>query len=199
LFAIGHFAIGYLTGKASAKTLKVQLNMPLLLAASVIPDIDLLLRFIEHRGPTHSLVTIIALTVPFLIYYRKAAIPYTIALASHSLIGDLFTGGTQLFWPLSTEWVGALNIDVNSLTNSLLELTLFLVSIAIMLKTGDLRKISKDKHKVALLLPFGAVMGPMLAVGRGAEYALPILLVIPSLFCLALFAYSMIVDRLRKG
>jgi len=80
-----------------------------------------------------------------------------------------------------------------------LELTLFLVSIAIMLKTGDLRKISKDKHKVALLLPFGAVIGPMLAAGRGAEYALPILLVIPSLFCLALFAYSMLVDRLRKG
>jgi len=199
LFAIGHFAIGYLTEKASAKTLKVQLNMPLLLAASVIPDIDLLLRFIEHRGPTHSLVTIIALTVPFLIYYRKAAIPYTVALASHSLIGDLFTGGTQLFWPLSTEWVGALNIDVNSLTNSLLELTLFLISIAIMFKTGDLRKIAKDKHKVALLLPFGAVIGPMLAAGRGAEYALPILLVIPSLFCLALFAYSMLVDRLRKG
>ena len=199
MFAIGHFAIGYLAGKASAKTLKVQINMPLLLTASVIPDIDLLLRFIEHRGPTHSLVTIIALTVPFLIYYRKAAIPYAIALASHSLIGDLFTGGTQLFWPLSAEWVGTLNIDVNSLTNSLLELTLFLVSIAIMFKTRDLRKISKDKHKVALLLPFGAVMGPMLAVGRGAEYALPILLVIPSLFCLALFAYSIIVDRLRKG
>jgi len=199
LFAIGHFAIGYLAGKASAKTLKVQLNMPLLLAASVIPDIDLLLRFIEHRGPTHSLVTIIVLTLPFLIYYGRAAIPYTVALASHSLIGDFFIGGTQLFWPLSTEWVGALNIDVNSLANSLLELTLFLVSIAIMFKTRDLRKISKDKYKGALLLPFGAVMGPMLAVGRGAEYALPILLVIPSLFCLALFAYSMLVDRLRKG
>jgi membrane-bound metal-dependent hydrolase YbcI (DUF457 family) len=198
LFAIGHFAIGYLTGKASAKTLNVQLNMPLLLTASVIPDVDLLLRFIHHRGPTHSLITIIALTLPFLIYYRKTALPYAVALASHSLIGDFFTGGTQLFWPLSTEMIGALNIDVNSLTNSLLELTLFIVSIAVMFKAGDLRKIASDKYKLALLLPFGAVLGPMLAVGRGQEYALPLLLVIPSLFYLALFAYSMLVGKPKK-
>jgi membrane-bound metal-dependent hydrolase YbcI (DUF457 family) len=198
LFAIGHFAIGYLTGKASAKALNVQLNMPLLLTASVIPDIDLLLRFIHHRGPTHSIITIIALTIPFLIYYRKTAVPYAVALASHSLIGDFFTGGVQLFWPLSREMIGALNIDVNSLTNSLLELALFIVSIVVMFKTGDLRKIVSDKYKLALLLPFGAVLGPMLAVGRGQEYALPLLLVIPSLFYLALFAYSMLVGKQKK-
>jgi membrane-bound metal-dependent hydrolase YbcI (DUF457 family) len=106
LFAIGHFAIGYLAGKASARILKVQLNMPLMFTASVIPDIDLLPRFLHHRGPTHSLITIIALTVPFLMLYRKTAVPYSVALASHSLIGDFFTGGTQLFWPrarLTTE------------------------------------------------------------------------------------------------
>lgn len=198
MFAIGHFAIGYLTGKASAKTLNVQLNMPLLLTASVIPDVDLFLRFIHHRGPTHSLITIIALTVPFLIYYRKTAVPYVIALASHSLIGDFFTDGTQLFWPLSTEMIGVLNIDVYSLTNSLLELTLFIVSIALMFKTGDLRKIARDKYKIALLLPFGAILGPMLAVGRGSEYALPLLLVIPSLFYLALFTYSILTRNRRK-
>lgn len=199
MFAIGHFAIGYLTGKASARKLKVQLNMPLLLTASVIPDIDLLLGFLLHRGPTHSLLTIIALMVPFLILYRKTAIPYSIALAAHSLIGDFFTGGTQLFWPLSTQWYGALNIDVHSLTDALLELVLFFVSVAVMLKTGDLRKIAKDKYKIGLLLPFGAVLGPMLAAGRVSEYALPLLLVIPSLFYLAIFAYSMVVGKLRKG
>jgi membrane-bound metal-dependent hydrolase YbcI (DUF457 family) len=198
LFAIGHLAIGYLTGKVSARQLGVQLNMPLLLTASVIPDIDLLLRFLDHRGPTHSLITIIALTVPFLILYGKTAVPYSVALASHSLIGDFFTGGTLLFWPLSTTWYGALNIDVNSLTNALLELLLFFISIALMFKTGDLRKIVKDKYKIALLLPFGAVLGPMLTVGRGSEYALPLLLVFPSLFYLAVFVYSMVVGSARK-
>jgi membrane-bound metal-dependent hydrolase YbcI (DUF457 family) len=198
LFAIGHFAIGYLTGKASARELKVQLNMPLLLTASVIPDIDLILGFFQHRGPTHSLITIIVLTVPLLLLYRKTAIPYSIALASHSLIGDFFTGGSQLFWPLSTEWYGALNIDVNSLTSALLELILFVVSTAVMFKAGDLRKIVKDKYKIALLLPFGAVLGPLLSAGRGSEYSLPLLLVIPSLFYLAIFVYSMLVGKLRK-
>lgn len=171
--------------------------MPLLLTASVIPDIDLLLRFIEHRGPTHSLITIAALMIPFLIYYRKAAIPYAVALASHSMIGDLI-GGTQLFWPLSTRPYGALDIDVGSPFTATLELILFLVSIALMIKTKDLQKISTGNYRMVLLLPFGAVLGPMLAVGRGPEYALPTLLIIPSLFYLALFAYSMVV-RLPKG
>src|SRR4030042_300438 len=101
MYAIGHFALGYLTGKAIAKPLHIQLNMTLLLTASVIPDVDLLLRFLDHRGPTHSLITIAILITPFLIYYGKAAIPYAVALASHSMIGDII-GGTQLLWPLST-------------------------------------------------------------------------------------------------
>ena len=185
MFAIGHIALGYLTGKASARILRIQLNMPLLLTASVIPDIDMLLIFLRHRGPTHSLIVIVALMVPFLILYRKKAIPYLVALASHSLIGDFFTGGAQLFWPLSTQWYGALNIDVVSLTNVLLETSLFFLSTVIMFKTGDLRKIVKDKHKIGLLLPFGAILGPMLAAVRGSEYGLPLILVPPSIFFLS--------------
>ena len=198
LFAIGHVSIGYLTGKASARILNVQVNLPLLLTAAVIPDIDLLLRFLRHRGPTHSLIAIIALTGPFLIGYRKTAVPYAIALASHALIGDFFTGGAQLFWPLSTEWYGALNIDVTSLTNALLELGLFVVAIAAMFKTGDLRKIAKAKYKLTLLVPLGAVLGPMLAAAIGSEYTLPPLLLIPSLFYLAVFTHSLFADTWRK-
>ncbi len=199
MFAIGHIAIGYLTGKASAAKLRVQLNMPLLLAASVAPDVDLLLRFLSHRGPTHSLITVIALTIPFLIVFKKTAVPYSIALASHSLIGDFFTGGTQLFWPLSAESYGALDIKVDSLTDAILELALFCISTAIMLRAGDFRKIVKDKYKIALLLPFGAVLGPMLSAGRGSESMLPPLLLLPSLFYLVLFVYSMVVGGLRPG
>jgi membrane-bound metal-dependent hydrolase YbcI (DUF457 family) len=192
MFAIGHFAIGYLTAKPLAMKLRIPLNMPLLLTASVIPDVDLLLRFLEHRGPTHSLITIAALMIPFLFYYRKAAIPYAVALASHSMIGDLI-GGTQLLWPFSRELYGALEMDVGSPFTATLELTLFLISTALMLKTRDLQRISTGKYRMVLLLPFGAVLGPMLAVGRGPEYAIPSLLIIPSLFYLAIFAYSLVV------
>jgi len=194
MFAIGHFALGYLTGKAFAKQLKIPLNMPLLLAASVIPDVDLLLRFLDHRGPTHSLITIAVLMIPFLLYYGKAAIPYAIALASHSMIGDLI-GGTQLFWPLSTRLYGAVTLDVKGSFTVTLELILFIISLALMLKTRDLQRITTSNYRTVLLLPFGATIGPLLAVGRGPEYALPTLLIIPSLFYLAIFTYSMIIRR----
>ncbi len=129
MFAIGHFALGYLTGKAIAKPLHIQLNMTLLLTASVIPDVDLLLRFLDHRGPTHSLITIAILMTPFLIYYRKTALPYAVALASHSMIGDLI-GGTQLLWPLSTREYGALDVYVSGSFSVTLELILFIIFIS---------------------------------------------------------------------
>jgi membrane-bound metal-dependent hydrolase YbcI (DUF457 family) len=196
---LGHFAIGYLTGKASAQKLKVRLNFPLLLTASILPDIDLLLRFLQHRGPTHSLITALMIMTPFFFAYRKAAVPYFVAIISHSLIGDFFTGGTQLFWPFSMTWYGALNINVGSFVNASLELILFVVSLGVLFKTGDLRKIVEpNNYNKVLFLPFMAVLVPMLQLGRGSENALPSLLVIPSLFWLAIFAYSIVADlRMR--
>ena len=185
-------------GKASAQKLKVHLNLPLLLTVCILPDIDLILRFLEHRGPTHSLITALVLTAPFFFTYRKAAVPYFAAVVSHSLIGDFFTGGAQLFWPVSTTWYGALNINVSSSVNASLELILFVISLGVLVKTGDLRRIVEpNKYNMILFLPFMAVLGPILQLGRGYEYALPSSLLIPSLFWLALFAYS-IVANLQK-
>jgi membrane-bound metal-dependent hydrolase YbcI (DUF457 family) len=194
-FAIGHFALGYLIGKGSSKLAKVKVNLPLLLVASVLSDVDLLLGFIMHRGPTHSLVTITVLMIPFFVVYRKQAIPYYAALLSHILIGDFFTGGVQLFWPLSQSWFGALNIDINSLTNAISELGLFFVTLPIMYKLGDLQTFLKPHNKNwALIVPLGAALGPLLGVGRGQENYLPTILMAPSLFYIGLFAYSMFVE-----
>lgn len=102
---------------------------------SVLPDIDLLLRFIQHRGPTHSLITAFAFMTAFFIAYRKRVILYFVTLVSHSSIGDVFTGGTQLFWPISTVYYGAFNIDVASFVNASAELILFVVTIAVLFKT----------------------------------------------------------------
>ena len=199
MFAIGHFALGYLTGKASAQKLKVSLNLPLLLTVSILPDIDLALRFLQHRGPTHSLITAVVFMTPFFIAYRKKVVPYFVALVSHSLIGDFFTGGTELFWPISTASYGALNINVTSFVNASAELVLFVVMIAVLIKAGDLRKIVEpNNYNIVLFLPFMAVLVPMLQLGRGSESALPLLLIIPSLFWLAMFAYSVIADLRMK-
>ena len=170
------------------------MNLPLLFAASVLPDIDLPIPFLMHRGPTHSLITLTVLMIPFFVIYRRRAIPYFAALLSHVLIADFFTGGIELFWPLSNGWFGALNIQTTSLTNASIELTLFLLTLPIMYKLGDFKTILEPRKKNwVLIIPLFAIVGPLLAVGRGQEYALPALLVVPSLFYLGLFFYSLIV------
>ena len=170
------------------------MNLPLLFAASVLPDVDLLLLFLTHRGPTHSLLTMSVLMIPFFVVYGKQAIPYFAALLSHVLIGDFFTGGVQLFWPLSHTEFGILNLQVSSLTSVITELVLFLITIPIMYKLGDLQNFLKPYNKNwALIIPLGAVIGPLISAGRGEENSLPSILIVPSLFYIGLFTYSMFI------
>jgi membrane-bound metal-dependent hydrolase YbcI (DUF457 family) len=203
MFAIGHFAIGYLFGKGASKLVHVKVNLPLLLAASVLPDIDLLLRLFTHRGPTHSIITITILMIPLFAIYRKKVIPYFAALLSHVLVGDFFAGGIELLWPLSHSTIGVLNFEVTSLTISVTELVLFLVTTPIMYKQGDLQTLLKPKNRNwALIIPLGAIIAPLLLLGRGEESAFPILLVVPSLFYIALFVYSWVIwlkSKIKDG
>ena len=187
--------MGYLTGKGTGKLAKVKINLPLLLAASVLPDVDLLLRFLMHRGPTHSIITITVFMIPFFIIYKRQAIPYYAALLSHILIGDFFTGGIQLFWPVSNNWFGATNFTVRSMPIVVTELALFALTLPFMYKLGDLQTLFKPHNKNwALIIPLGAVLGPLLSIGVGSESAIPTLLVIPSLFYVGIFSYSIYVD-----
>jgi membrane-bound metal-dependent hydrolase YbcI (DUF457 family) len=190
--------LGYIFGKSTSKLANVKVNMPLLLLASVLPDIDLILRFMMHRGPTHSLIAITVLMIPFFVVYRKQAIPYYAALLSHIFIGD-FIGGVEMFWPISHSWFGALNLESVSQPNAIAEFALFCLTLPIMYKLGDLKTLVKSSSKKwALIVPLVAVLVPLLAVGRGYESALPALLVVPSLFYLGLFAYALIVDLVGK-
>jgi membrane-bound metal-dependent hydrolase YbcI (DUF457 family) len=191
--------LGYIFGKGTSKLAKVKLNLPLLLAASVLPDVDLLFRFLVHRGPTHSIITISILMIPFFIIYRKQALPYFAAMLTHILIGDFFTGGVMLFWPISHDLFGALNFEVTSLSIEIVELVLFLLVVPIMYKMGDLQTLLKPHNKNwALIIPLGSVFGPLITLGRGQEGSIPTLLVVPSLFWISLFAYSLFIS-LRPG
>jgi len=147
-----------------------------------------------HRGPTHSLLAITAFMIPFFIIYRKQAIPYYAAMLSHIFLGDYFTGGIELFWPVSQGWFGALNFDVTSLPSASVELALFILTIPIMFKLGDLQAFLKPHNKNwALIIPFGATLVPLLSLSRGAENTLPVLLAVPSLFYIILFACSLLI------
>jgi hypothetical protein len=132
--------------------------------------------------------------IPFFILYRKQALPYFAAMLTHILIGDFFTGGDMLFWPLSHDLFGALNFEVTSLFIMIVELVLFLLTLPIMYKLGDLQTLLKPHNKNwSLVIPLGATLGPLISLGRGQEGSLPSLLVVPSLFYIALFAYSLII------
>ncbi len=114
-------------------------------------------------------------------------------MLSHVLIGDYFTGGIELFWPVTQGWFGALNFEVTSLPVAATELGLFILTIPIMFKLGDLKTLLNPHNKNwALIIPLGAIVGPLFSLGRGQENSLPTLLAIPSIFYVILFSYSIL-------
>jgi membrane-bound metal-dependent hydrolase YbcI (DUF457 family) len=205
-FAVGHMALAYLLGKASAKLLKVNLNIPLILVLSIIPDIDILGDFIFnseiHRGPTHSIIVAIVVFIPFFVLYRQKVMPYFAALASHSLIGDFLIGGQlQLLWPLSTNEFGAHElgfpyINIYNPINIALEFTLFAVALVVMLKTRDLFHFFRNnKLNLILIIPIFTVLLPTFV---GYPLRVPILLILPHLFYLVIFSIAVSLVFFRK-
>jgi membrane-bound metal-dependent hydrolase YbcI (DUF457 family) len=205
-FAVGHMALAYLLGKASAKLLKVNLNIPLILVLSIIPDIDILFDFLFnsyiHRGPTHSIIVAIVVFIPFFVLYRQKAVPYFAALASHSLIGDFLIGGQlQLLWPLFTNEFGAHElgfpyINIYASISIALEFTLFAVALVVMLKTRDLFHFFRNnKLTLILIIPIFTVLLPTFA-----SYPLhvPSLLILPHLFYLVIFSIAVLLVLFRK-
>ena len=194
-------ALAYLVAKASGKLLKVNFNIPLILVLSIIPDVDIILEFLLrsplHRGPTHSIIIAILVFIPFFVLYRKKAVPYFAALASHSLIGDFFIGGQlQLLWPLSTSEFGLYElgfpyINIYNPIDIALEFALFVIALIVMLKTRDLFHFFRNsKLNLVLAIPIFTVLLPTFA-----SYPLhvPLLLVLPHLFYLVLFSISILI------
>ena len=193
-YAVGHLALGYLSGKAASKILKVTVNVPLLFLASIIPDADLLVPGLQHRGPAHSTIISCLLFLPAFIFFGKRAAPYFIALIQHSLVGDYLTGGTggtQLLWPVASNWYGS-EIKITSLTNVFMEWTLFLTCITVMLKTKDVWSLFQHHpSNIILSIPILTVLLPTFL---SFPLSVPLELVIPHLTYLILFALSALVD-----
>jgi membrane-bound metal-dependent hydrolase YbcI (DUF457 family) len=190
LFAIGHIALAYLLGWSSAKILKVKAILPLIVVLSILPDADLLFG-ITHRGPTHSVITATVLFIPFLIKYRQKALPYLVALLSHSLIGDFFVGGhLQLLWPISSNMYGflPLYISITSSINIALENALLIIATLVMFKTQDIKEFfQKRLSNLLLIVP---IVTTLLPTFLAYPITVPILLVPGHLFYLVLFSAS---------
>jgi hypothetical protein len=197
LFGVGHMALAYLLGKGSAKPLRVSPNVPLILVLSIIPDIDILTGVDAfHRGPTHSAILALLVFIPVFAIYRKKAVPYFLALVSHSLIGDLFIGGNiQLLWPIYTNKVSLYpfipKIEIFSPVNVALELTLFIAATLVMFKTKDLQLFfRKNTTNLLLIIPIATVLLPTFLA---YPLSVPILLVPPHLFYLGLFTIAVFI------
>ncbi|MDG6222363.1 MAG: metal-dependent hydrolase [Candidatus Bathyarchaeota archaeon] len=190
MFAVGHFALGYLTGKLSSKFLNVHVSLPLLFLVSVFPDVDILFPFLEHRGPLHSVLFWCLIFVPLFWLYRKRAAPYFVALLQHSLIGDYLTGGSQLLWPFSLESYG-LDIGIRSTFNLGLEWVLFIASVVVMFKAKDLKMLLKpDSTNFVLLIPLMTVLLPIIV---SFPLYISMVLLVPHLFFICLFGISLYV------
>jgi hypothetical protein len=200
-------ALGYILGKGSARLVKTNLNIPLVLVLSVIPDIDILAEHIDglasvipHRGPIHSVLVALVVFIPIFIIYHKAALPYFIALIQHALIGDYFIGGQlELFWPITRHKFG-FPTSIQSIQNVGLELSLFTVSIILLLVTKDLYKmLQPDRSNLILAIPTFTVLLPTFV-----SYPLdvPILMIPPHVIYTIIFAASIIIELwtlLRSG
>ena len=173
--------------------MNIELNLALLFTVSILPDFDIVLfRFIAHRGPLHSLLFSLVVCLPFFVVYRKKAIPYFFALLSHSLVGDIFSGGVQLFWPFSTDWIFISIFSSTGIVSVGMELVIFVATTVVMIINKDFQRLLFNKTSwVYWVFPFGAVIGPIFFT-FGQNNQLPLLLVAPGLLYIALFFYSMI-------
>ena len=197
MFAVGHMAIAYLLGKGSGKLLRVSPNIPLLLVLSILPDLDILVGSSFHRGPTHSVITALLVFLPALVIYRKRAIPYLLAFASHAAIADLIIGGDlMLLWPLSTAKISIPPpfpvLSIYGPANMILEFSLFIAATIVMLKTKDLYTFfQKHLSNLLLAIPVTTVLLPTLV---GFPLMVPILLIIPHVFYLVIFSYAVLLS-----
>ena len=192
MYAVGHFALGYLTGKLTAKSLNVNVNLPLIFLLSVFPDIDLLIPGLVHRGPLHSVVLFCLLFLPIFAIYKKRAAPYFVALIQHIIIGDYLIGGDlQLLWPLTSNLYG-FAIEGGGLIHIALEWGLFVISMIFMVKTNDLAFMFKPHpSNMILAIPVLTVLLPTLI---SFPVYVPLSLLIPHVIYLILFAIPVLID-----
>ncbi len=139
---LGHFALGYFSALAVSRITKEKFIIPIAWLISILPDADLLFRqYLNHRGPTHSLVIVAIAFLPLLLFFRRG-LPYLASLASHSLIGDYVNLSVQFLWPLSAKWYGIEpSLQLMDTKLMIVELLLFTLMIITIIYLG--KKIPK--------------------------------------------------------
>jgi membrane-bound metal-dependent hydrolase YbcI (DUF457 family) len=199
-YAVGHFALGYILAKLTSKITKTKVNVALIFMLSVIPDVDILIPYVVHRGPTHSILMAFIIFIPIFALYNKNALPYFSALIQHSLISDYIAGGkVQLFWPLTTQAFG-LELSIRSPANITIEWFSFLTATFVMIKTKDAHLLLQPHNSnLILTIPTFTVLLPTFLA---YPLEVPTALILPHIIFLILFLASISIDlkyMINKG
>jgi len=151
---------------------------------------------LEHRGPTHSIIMFLAIAFPTILVWKKRAIPYLTAFASHPFLGDYLTApnvdaGLQLFFPLNSGWFSG-GTEAALHTYIYAELVLFITFLTLMLTTRDITTLIKH-HSSNLLLAI-PISTALLPVFLQFPIPVPPELIIPHLILLILLTFPILID-----
>ena len=191
-YAVGHFALGYILAKLTSKITKTKVNVALIFMLSVIPDVDILIPYVVHRGPFHSATMASIIFILIFALYHKNALPYFIALIQHSLLGDYIAGGkVQLLWPLTQQTFG-LELSIQSPANIIIEWLSFLTATFVMIKTKDAHPLLQPHNSnLILAIPTFTVLLPTFLA---FPLEVPTALIPPHIIFLILFLASLSID-----
>jgi hypothetical protein len=163
MLAPGHLAISYFITKILSYNSKTKPDLKIIWILALLPDIDLLIPQIPHRGQTHSVVLQLALFLPIIIYYGRITLPYLFSLLSHSLIGDIVSySKIMLFWPLDSGWY---SLTIPWRYHSYvyyLEAAIFIPFVFFFIQQKDYQRLFKGKsHNLLTLIPATALIVPI--------------------------------------
>lgn len=101
-------------------------SYPMVLIGSLIPDLDILIPFLEHRGFTHSLLFVGILFIITRLKDRKKAIMLALGMFSHLITDSLTYAGLKLLWPLE-KTLGLSLVAADSSSANLLLISISLI------------------------------------------------------------------------
>lgn len=196
VFAVGHLALSYLSGRLMAKPLGVRLNIPIVLTLSVLPDIDLLMPMLRHGGATHSIVLYSVIALPLVLFWGRQVFPYLIAIVSHPLLGDFLTrtsgmSGVQLLFPLSSRWF-SMGSTAWLTVYAFVEIGLLATMLITLTVTNDMKTLTMRHHyNLLLLIPIVTAFLPIFT-----EFPIPVpeILIAPHIVALLLLSISVVTD-----
>lgn len=189
MYILGHIGLGYIAFKLINRNKDYDVSIALLY--SLLPDIDILLPYIEHRGPTHSLLFPTFILIIYLIL-DPSKFSYSIPIYTHifaDIIAQPITYGyMKLLWPINNK-IYQINPIVIMRTNqeAYLEIFIFIISAILFIKSDYKQFINRSKSYVLLLIIIPLTISSLLYKLIGINLILNIFQICLDVFLIYIF------------